>query len=135
GPPDRRGARAEGRPRHDPGRGAPGRRHDDLRLLRWRRRALRLVYREVQGGVRGPDTEMNGCNGSDRANDRSPTAIAAGHGRGDSPGARALKIVMPKLTINGQAVDVPAGTNLIEAARKIGVEIPHYCYHPALSIY
>ncbi|OLB50002.1 MAG: hypothetical protein AUH99_10540 [Candidatus Rokubacteria bacterium 13_2_20CM_2_70_11] len=41
---------------------------------------------------------------------------------------------MPKLTINGQAVDVPAGTNLIEAARKIGVEVPHYCYHPALSI-
>src|SRR2546422_3151897 len=32
GPPNRRGARAEGRPRHDPGRGAPGRRHDDLRL-------------------------------------------------------------------------------------------------------
>ncbi len=41
---------------------------------------------------------------------------------------------MPKLTINGQAVEVPAGTNLIEAARKVGVEVPHYCYHPALSI-
>ncbi len=41
---------------------------------------------------------------------------------------------MPKLTINGTAVEVPAGTNLIEAARTIGVEIPHYCYHPGLSI-
>src|SRR5438132_91156 len=41
---------------------------------------------------------------------------------------------MPKLTINGQGVEVPAGTNLIEAARKVGVEVPHYCYHPALSI-
>src|SRR5207245_9235428 len=41
---------------------------------------------------------------------------------------------MPKLTINGEAVEVPAGTNLIEAARKVGVEVPHYCYHPALSI-
>src|SRR5437667_356967 len=41
---------------------------------------------------------------------------------------------MPKLTINGHAVEVPPGTNLIEAARKIGVEIPHYCYHPGLSI-
>ncbi|MGH7309717.1 MAG: molybdopterin-dependent oxidoreductase [Candidatus Rokuibacteriota bacterium] len=41
---------------------------------------------------------------------------------------------MPKLTINGQPVDVAPGTNLIEAARTIGVEIPHYCYHPGLSI-
>src|SRR5213076_1281528 len=41
---------------------------------------------------------------------------------------------MPNLTINGHAVEVPPGTNRIEAARKIGVEIPHYCYHPGLSI-
>src|SRR5256886_14657735 len=40
---------------------------------------------------------------------------------------------MPRLTINGEAVEVPAGTNLIEAARKAGVEAPHYRYHPALS--
>jgi NADH-quinone oxidoreductase subunit G len=41
---------------------------------------------------------------------------------------------MPKLTINGKEVEVPAGTNLIEAARLVGAEIPHYCYHPGLSI-
>jgi NADH-quinone oxidoreductase subunit G len=41
---------------------------------------------------------------------------------------------MPRLTIDGQEIEVPAGTNLIEAARRIGVEIPHYCYHPGLSI-
>jgi NADH-quinone oxidoreductase subunit G len=41
---------------------------------------------------------------------------------------------MPRLTINGKEVEVPAGTNLIEAARAAGVEVPHYCYHPALSI-
>jgi len=40
---------------------------------------------------------------------------------------------MPKLTINGREVEVPAGTNLIEAARALGVEVPHYCYHPAWS--
>lgn len=40
---------------------------------------------------------------------------------------------MPTLTINGQPVEVPAGTRLIEAARRIGVEIPHFCYHPALT--
>jgi NADH-quinone oxidoreductase subunit G len=31
-------------------------------------------------------------------------------------------------------VEVPAGTNLVEAARHVGVEVPHYCYHPGLSI-
>ena len=41
---------------------------------------------------------------------------------------------MPKLTIDGKEIEVPAGTNLIEAARRVGVEIPHYCYHPGLSI-
>jgi NADH-quinone oxidoreductase subunit G len=41
---------------------------------------------------------------------------------------------MPRLTIDGRHVEVPAGTNLIEAARLLGIEIPHYCYHPALSV-
>jgi NADH-quinone oxidoreductase subunit G len=38
------------------------------------------------------------------------------------------------LTIDGQTVTVPAGTNLIEAARTVGIEIPHFCYHPRLSV-
>ncbi len=41
---------------------------------------------------------------------------------------------MPKLTINGKEVEVPAGTNLIEAAKTLGTEIPHFCYHPGLSV-
>src|SRR5262249_27900975 len=35
---------------------------------------------------------------------------------------------------DGKEVEVAPGTNLIEAARHVGVEIPHYCYHPGLSI-
>ena len=38
------------------------------------------------------------------------------------------------LTIDGRSVSVPAGTNLIEAARTVGIEIPHFCYHPRLSV-
>ena len=38
------------------------------------------------------------------------------------------------LTIDGRAVTAAKGTNLIEAAASIGVEIPHYCYHKNLSI-
>jgi NADH-quinone oxidoreductase subunit G len=41
---------------------------------------------------------------------------------------------MPKVTIDGKEIEVPPGTNLIEAARQLGIEIPHYCYHPGLSI-
>jgi NADH-quinone oxidoreductase subunit G len=38
------------------------------------------------------------------------------------------------LTIDGQTVQVPKGTNLVDAARMANIEIPHYCYHPHLSI-
>jgi NADH-quinone oxidoreductase subunit G len=41
---------------------------------------------------------------------------------------------MPKLTIDGKEIEVEAGTNLIEAAQRLGIEVPHYCYHPGLSI-
>lgn len=41
---------------------------------------------------------------------------------------------MPIVTIDGLSVEVEAGTNLIEAARKVGIQIPHYCYHPRLSV-
>jgi NADH-quinone oxidoreductase subunit G len=41
---------------------------------------------------------------------------------------------MPEVTIDGRTVEVEAGTNLIEAALKVGVQIPHYCYHPRLSV-
>jgi NADH-quinone oxidoreductase subunit G len=41
---------------------------------------------------------------------------------------------MPKLTIDGKEIEVADGLNLIQAADSIGVEIPHYCYHPGLSI-
>jgi len=41
---------------------------------------------------------------------------------------------MPIVTIDDRTVEVPAGTNLIEAALEVGVQIPHYCYHPRLSV-
>jgi NADH-quinone oxidoreductase subunit G len=38
-----------------------------------------------------------------------------------------------KVKINGIQVEVPTGENIIEAARRVGVEIPFFCYHPRLS--
>ena len=36
------------------------------------------------------------------------------------------------LTIEGRPVSVPAGTSILEAAKTVGVLVPHYCYHPGL---
>jgi len=41
---------------------------------------------------------------------------------------------MPKLEIDGREVTVEDGLNIIQAAERLGVEVPHYCYHPGLSI-
>ncbi|MEW6365956.1 MAG: molybdopterin-dependent oxidoreductase [Acidobacteriota bacterium] len=41
---------------------------------------------------------------------------------------------MPTLTIDGKEVSVPKGTSVLEAAKTIKIHIPHYCYHPALSV-
>ncbi|HEU0265720.1 MAG TPA: 2Fe-2S iron-sulfur cluster-binding protein, partial [Geobacterales bacterium] len=40
---------------------------------------------------------------------------------------------MPKLTIDNMPVEVAAGTTVLEAARGVGIVIPHFCYHPALG--
>ena len=41
---------------------------------------------------------------------------------------------MPKLSIDGREVEVPEATTVIQAAEKLGIFVPRYCYHPALSI-
>src|ERR1700730_8619471 len=37
------------------------------------------------------------------------------------------------LTIDGQPVSVPEGTLVVEAAKKLGIHIPVYCYHPKMD--
>jgi NADH-quinone oxidoreductase subunit G len=41
---------------------------------------------------------------------------------------------MAKCTIDGREVEFAPGENLIEIARRVGVEIPYFCYHPGLSV-
>jgi NADH-quinone oxidoreductase subunit G len=41
---------------------------------------------------------------------------------------------MPKLTIDGKQVEVPAGTTVLQACEQAGVEVPHFCYHERLAI-
>ena len=40
---------------------------------------------------------------------------------------------MPTLVIDDQEIEVPPGTKVIEAAEKLGIMIPRFCYHPALG--
>jgi NADH-quinone oxidoreductase subunit G len=38
------------------------------------------------------------------------------------------------ITVDGKELKVPKGMNVILAAKAAGVDIPHYCYHPHLSV-
>jgi len=41
---------------------------------------------------------------------------------------------MPKLTIDGQELEVPAGTTILQACEHAGIEVAHFCYHERLAI-
>jgi NADH-quinone oxidoreductase subunit G len=41
---------------------------------------------------------------------------------------------MPKCTIDGKEVEFAPGENLVTVAKRAGVEIPVFCYHPGLSV-
>ena len=41
---------------------------------------------------------------------------------------------MVTLRIDDRETTVADGTMILEAARGIGIEIPHFCYHPKLSV-
>src|SRR6201985_2456531 len=41
---------------------------------------------------------------------------------------------MPKLTIDGAEVEVPAGTTIFQACEHAGIEVAHFCYHERLAI-
>jgi NADH-quinone oxidoreductase subunit G len=41
---------------------------------------------------------------------------------------------MPTVEVDGQRIEVEDGVTVIEAADRLGIEIPHYCWHPGLTI-
>jgi NADH-quinone oxidoreductase subunit G len=38
------------------------------------------------------------------------------------------------VNIDGREIAVPKGTNVIEAAKRLDIDVPHYCYHPKLTV-
>ena len=43
-------------------------------------------------------------------------------------------VKMINLTIEGRPATVPDGLSILEAAKTVGVLVPHYCYHPGLPV-
>ena len=41
---------------------------------------------------------------------------------------------MPKLTIDGETIEVPAGITVLQACELAGKEVPRFCYHERLSV-
>ncbi|MEP3420792.1 MAG: NADH-quinone oxidoreductase subunit NuoG [Erythrobacter sp.] len=41
---------------------------------------------------------------------------------------------MPKVTVDGQEIEVPQGATVLQACEQAGKEIPRFCYHERLSI-
>ena len=41
---------------------------------------------------------------------------------------------MPSITIDGKACDFNQGQSILDVAQENGMTIPHYCYHPSLSV-
>ena len=41
---------------------------------------------------------------------------------------------MPKLTIDGDEIEVPAGTTILQACELAGIEVAHFCFHERLAI-
>ena len=110
-----RGAGREGRPRHPARRRRQDGGPDDLRLRR--RRGL--------AGA-GPAAPL-------------PRGFRGARPRAQVPLPRELRALMPRITVDDVEIEVPAGRTLLQALDDVGllmngVEIPHYCWHPKLSI-
>jgi NADH-quinone oxidoreductase subunit G len=41
---------------------------------------------------------------------------------------------MPTFVLDGKELEFTPGQTIIEAAKKAGIEIPHFCWHPSLSV-
>jgi len=61
--------------------------------------------------------------------------LGGGRSLGCSVAAFSARLfTMPHLTINGVPLEFTKGQSIIDVALQGGIEIPHYCYHPGLSV-
>ncbi len=53
---------------------------------------------------------------------------------GDDPSKGYIPPPMPELTINGKTCAFQKGQSILQVATESDIEVPHYCYHPSLSV-
>lgn len=80
----------------------------------------------------GPDEPLNAARLLTSVHTQRPPSAYGEPSASLVPAATAERKLV-KFKLNGVELQVPAGTNLIEAARDQGVHIPYYCYHPGLT--
>ena len=66
--------------------------------------------------------------------DATKPAAAGPAAAAPSPAPAAPPSDSVTLTIDGMPVTVKKGTNVLEAARTLGIDISAFCYHPGLAI-
>ena len=45
-----------------------------------------------------------------------------------------ISLPMPKINVDGKEIDAKPGQMILQACLDAGMPLPHYCYHPGLSI-
>ncbi len=51
----------------------------------------------------------------------------------DERGEGGMSDVRVRVTIDGRDLSVPKGTLIVDAAKKLGIDIPVFCYHPKMK--
>src|SRR5262249_42181232 len=127
-----------------------GQRNDDLRLRGRGDRAGPLIGRQVPRRVppsHRPEPlprrtgSLEAAAAGARMSDKAP--ITPGAGGAQSGPAAGAPPPPPRpapskdtytVLFDGNPIEVPKNVNLIEAAKLAGIEIPHFCFHPRLSV-
>jgi NADH-quinone oxidoreductase subunit G len=90
----------------------------------------------------GPGRPATGARTGMSGNPPKPPITPGGGGAIPGPAAGAPPPSPPPpppkdtftIVFDGKPIEVPRNLNLIEAAKLAGIEIPHFCFHPRLSV-
>lgn len=74
------------------------------------------------------------CIALDKLQSSRCTSTSSGKSAASSSAAPSEKPKLLEITIDGRKVEVEPGTTILEAAARVGIEIPRFCYHERLSV-
>ena len=104
------------------------------------RSVLNLLHKTVAGLINDEEVpDRNRTWVSRSSNVFEPQLRDCAGPRGQKPAARCPRLdsaiyAMTKIIIDNQEIECRDGINVLQAALEPGWDIPHYCYHPGLSV-